>query len=131
MKKGRMDNTGGQMKDAVEWWIETQKEKLQTEPITAEDLDGLMDCLQEPRQQVLYLYSKSTNIRSAIASWARYDPTRPQEPTLPSQELPYASVLEAMADGWRIVQFPISKLYTYEGVDNDYLGFEFVLEKWI
>jgi len=119
------------MKDAVEWWIETQKEKLQTEPITAEDLDGLMDCLQEPRQQVLYLYSKSTNIRSAIASWARYDPTRPQEPTLPSQELPYASVLEAMADGWRIVQFPISKLYTYEGVDNDYLGFEFVLEKWI
>ena len=119
------------MKEAVEKWIKKQREKLQTEPVTAEDLDVLENCLQEPRQQVLYLYSKSTNMRSAIASWALYDPTKPQEPILPSQELPYASVLEAMADGWRVVQFPVSKLYTYEGVDNDYLGFEFVLEKWV
>jgi hypothetical protein len=29
------------------------------------------------------------------------------------------------------VQFPIAKLYDYEGQDNDYLGFEFVLEKII
>jgi hypothetical protein len=119
------------MKDAVERWIDTQKKKLQEAPVTAEDLDVLRNCLQEPRQQVLYLYSKSTHMRSPIASWSHIDPTKPQEPTLPSQELPYASVLEAMADGWRVVQFPISKLYRYEEVDNDYLGYEFVLEKWI
>jgi hypothetical protein len=119
------------MKEAVDGWIKTQREKLQTAAITVEDLDALANCLREPRQLVLYLYSKSTNMRSAIASWALYDPTKPQEPTLPSDEVPYASVLEAMADGWRVVQFPVSKLYTYEGVDNDYLGFEFVLEKWV
>jgi hypothetical protein len=119
------------MKEAVERWIDAQKKKLRKEPVTSEDLDALMNCLQEPRQHVLYLYSKSTNMRSPIASWSHCDPTKPQEPTLPSQELPYASVLEAMADGWRVVQFPISKLYRYEEVDNDYLGFEFVLEKWI
>lgn len=119
------------MKDAVEQWIETQRKKIQETPVTVEDLDALQNCLQEPRQHVLYLYSKSTNMRSPIASWSLIDPTKPQEPTLPSQELPYASVLAAMADGWRVVQFPISKLYTYEEVDNDYLGFEFVLEKWI
>jgi len=119
------------MKEAVEQWIKAQKEKLHTEPITSEDLDGLETCLQELRQQILYLYSKSTHMRSAIASWALYDPTQAQEPMLPSQDVPYDSVLEAMADGWRVVQFPISKLYTYKGVDNDYLGFEFVLEKWV
>ncbi len=118
------------MKKTVEQWIRTQREKLPTEPITAEDLDGLMSCLNEPRQQVLYLYSKSTNIRSPVAGWTRYDPTKPREPTLPSQEPPYDSVIEAMADGWRVVQFPISKLYDYQGMENDYLGFEFVLEKW-
>ena len=118
------------MKEAVEEWIKNQREKLQTVPVAAIDLDVLMDCLAEPRQRVLYLYSKSTSIRSSIASWARYDPTKPQEPTLPSQDPPYASVVDAMADGWRVVQFPISKLYAYEGVDNDYLGYEFILEKW-
>ena len=119
------------MKEAVDGWIQKQREKLQTESVTAEDLDALENCLQVPRQQVLYLYSKSANMRAGIASWALYDPTKPHEPTLPSQEVPYDSVLEAMADGWRVVQFPVSKLYTYEGVDNDYLGFEFVLEKWV
>ena len=119
------------MKEAVVGWIQRQRDKLQASPITTEDLDVLENSLKDPRQQVLYLYSKSTNMRSAIASWALYDPTKPQEPMLPSQELPYASVLDAMADGWRVVQFPFSKLYTYEGVDNDYLGFEFILEKWV
>ena len=94
------------MKEAVERWIDAQKKKLRKEPVTSEDLDALMNCLQEPRQHVLYLYSKSTNMRSPIASWSHCDPTKPQEPTLPSQELPYASVLEAMADGWRRPHLP-------------------------
>ena len=34
-----------------------------------------------------------------------------------------------MADGWRVVQFPISKLYSCQDQDNDYLGCEFILEK--
>ena len=28
-------------------------------------------------------------------------------------------------------RFPISKLYSCQGMDNDYLGFEFILEKWV
>jgi hypothetical protein len=58
-----------------------------------------------------------------------YDATRSQAPQLPSQEPPYESVLSAVADGWRIVQFPDARQYSYQGVDNDYLGFEFILEK--
>lgn len=117
------------MRDTVKDWLAHSRVKLRTEAISIEDLDRLEDLLATPRQRVLYLYSKSTNMRSPLASWALYDSTRPQEPTLPSVEPPYGSVLEAIADGWRVVQFPLAKLYDYEGQDNDYLGFEFVLEK--
>ena len=110
-------------------WLVESRDKLAA-GLTAADLDQLETLLQTPRQQVLYLYSKSTNMRSPVASWALYDPTRPQQPVLPSAEPPYESVLAAVADGWRVVQFPIAKLYDYEGQDNDYLGFEFVLEKF-
>jgi hypothetical protein len=119
------------MKAAITEWLATSRQKLQADALTTEDLDRLAVLVQEPRQRVLYLYSKSSNMRSPIASWMEYDAMRAQEPTLPAQEPPYASVLAAVADRWRIVQFPDAKLYAYQGVDNDYLGFEFILEKMI
>lgn len=118
------------MKTAVKQWLDTCREKHQAGKLTDGDFLRLESLLAERKQMVLYLYSKSTNMRSPIASWALYDPTKPDEPTLPSQETPYASVIEAVCDGWRIVQFPISKLYRFSDIDNAYLGYEFILEKW-
>ena len=118
------------MHEAAKEWLAHCRDKIRTGAITAADLDRLGHVLSEPRQQVLYLYAKSTNMRSPLASWALYDPTRPQTPALPSDEPPYDSVLAAVADGWRVVQFPNAKLYAYEGQDNDYLGYEFVLERF-
>ncbi len=117
------------MEHAVKQWLAESRQKLQTGDLTEADLQALETLLTEPRQLVLYLYSKSTNMRSAIASWALYDPTVPYEPTLPSQDVPYASVIEAVNDGWRIVQFPRAELYQFSDVDNTYLGYEFILEK--
>ncbi len=114
---------------AVDDWVEASREKVNRGAFVEGDLDRLAELIERPRQQVLYLYSKSTNMRSPLASWILYDPTQPQEPTLPNDEPPYGSVIEALADGWRIVQFPVSKLYSFEDVDNDYLGYEFILEK--
>ena len=71
------------MHEATREWSARCRDKLRTEAITTEDLDRLDELLAEPRQQILYLYSKSTNMRSQLASWALYDPTRPQAPTLP------------------------------------------------
>lgn len=119
------------MKSAVGEWLATSRQKLEAGSLTTQDLDRLAKLVETPRQLVLYLYSKSTNMRSPLASWMLYDATKPQEPTLPSKKAPYESVLDAVADGWRIVQFPEAKLYRYDGVDNDYLGFEFILEKMI
>ena len=119
------------MRAAIKEWLASSRQKLDAGELTAADLDRLEDIANEPRQLVLYLYSKSTNMRSGVASWMLYDATKPQEPTLPQDTPPYESVLAALADGWRVVQFPDAKLYAYQGVDNDYLGFEFILEKMV
>ena len=45
-------------------------------------------------------------------------------------EPPYNSVLDAMRDGWRVIQVPFIKAPTSRArIRNDYLDFEFVLEK--
>jgi hypothetical protein len=118
------------MKPTIQQWLDESRAKLQNGVFGKDDLRRLEELLTEPIQLILYLYSKSSNIRSPVASWALYDATKPHEPTLPSQEPPYASVLDAVADGWRIVQFPDTKLYQFSDIDNDYLGFEFILEKY-
>lgn len=117
------------MENAVRQWLNESRKKLQAGDFTETDLQRLEVLLTKPRQMLLYLYSKSTNMRSAIASWALYDPTVSYEPTLPSQDVPYDSVIEAVNDGWRIVQFPRAELHQFSDVDNTYLGYEFILEK--
>ena len=107
------------------------RQKLKEGNLTDQDLEHLQKLVIPPTQMVLYLYSKSTNMRSGIASWASYDPMEPDEPKLASQDLPYASVIDAVKDGWRIVQFPITKLHHFSDADNDYLGYEFILEKLV
>ncbi len=117
------------METTVKGWLDESRKKLQAGNFTEADLQRLEVLLTKPRQMVLYLYSKSTSMRSAIASWALYDPTVSYKPTLPSQDAPYDSVIEAVNDGWRIVQFPRAELYQFSDVDNAYLGYEFILEK--
>ena len=130
------------MSSDIKAWLEVSREKLRDGSLSNEDLRNLETLLAETRQMVLYLYAKSTNPCSAIASWALYDPSEPQQenqlvasdtfpiaPKLPSQDSPYNSVMEAMADGWRVVQFPREELHPFSDADNSYLGFGFILEK--
>ena len=119
------------MHAAIKEWLASSRHKLEAGQLTAADLDRLEELADGPRQLVLYLYSKSSNMRSPVVSWVLYDANAPHEPALPQDEPPYGSVLAAIADGWRVVQFPDAKLYAYQGVDNDYLGFEFILEKMV
>ena len=118
------------MNAIIKEWLNSSRVKFKSGSLDQEDFNRLEQLLTEPTQYILYLYSKSTNMRSAIAGWVYYDPTKPDEPTLPSQDTPYASVIEAVQDGWRIVQFPDPTRYEFSDVDNRYLGYEFILEKW-
>lgn len=117
------------MKSPLETWLEKSVEKLNAGEFTTEDLYSINTVLNSEKQLILYLYSKSTNLRSPLGAWALYDPTVPDEPALPSQDPPYGSVLDAVRDGWRIVQFPRPELHSFSDVKNAYLSFEFILEK--
>ncbi len=117
------------MKPSIRSWLEGCIEKLNAGKLTEEDLYNVNAVLNSEKQLILYLYSKSTNLRSPLGAWALYDPTTPNEPILPSQDSPYSSVLDAVRDGWRIVQFPRPELHRFSDVENTYLSFEFILEK--
>lgn len=119
------------VKSGIKEWVDDCIEKLNAGELTETDLRGVINLLGSKKQLILYLYSKSTNLRSPLGGWAVYDATAPDEPVLPSQDAPYASVLDAVSDGWRIVQFPRPELYNFTDVDNAYLTYEFILEKYV
>ena len=119
------------VKLAIEEWLADCIEKLNAGELTEVDLRRVTAALNSQRQLLLYLYSKSTNLRSPLGGWALYDATASEEPILPSQDAPYTSVLDAVRDGWRVIQFPRPELYNFTDVDNAYLGYEFILEKCV
>jgi hypothetical protein len=83
------------------------------------------------RQKILILYAKTPDLHSGIGAWAIYDGTGKEHPTTgDSTAPPYASVLAAMQDGWRVVQFP-QQFPAYPGMElnTSYLRWEYILEK--
>ena len=117
------------MKEDIKEQVARCIRKLNAGELRDSDLRAVTALLNSETQLLLYLYAKSTNLRSPLGGWALYDATAPDEPVLPSQEAPYTSVLDAVRDGWRILQFPRPELYNFSDVDNAYLGYEFILEK--
>ena len=119
------------VKSAIKERLDNCIEKLNAGELTEADLRAVIAALNSEKQLLLYLYSKSTNLRSPLGAWALYDATAPDEPVLPSQDAPYESVLDAVRDGWRIVQFPRPELHNFSDVENTYLTYEFILEKYV
>jgi len=119
------------MQSEIRQWIAESRRKLDDRALDARDLDQLEVLLESPlRPKIMYLTARSTNMRSGIVGWVVFVPGEKPELRLPGDEPPYDSVLEAVADGWRVVQYPIPKLYEYKDLENDYVGFDFILEKW-
>jgi len=84
---------------------------------------------QAQRQDLLYLQASNTSLESSIVGM-----TLVQDgeivPVLPGGvDWPYASVLAAIRDGWRVVKFPELALLMVEDRTIG-LGCEFILEKW-
>lgn len=119
------------MQSEIRQWIAKSRRKLEGQGLDGGDLDHLEALLENPsRPKIMYLTARSINMRSGIVGWAVFVPGEGPELKLPGDEPPYESVLEAIADGWRVVQYPINKLYEYKDLENDYVGFDFILEKW-
>ena len=83
------------------------------------------------RQRLLYLQAESVSVRSQIIAMALHEPVPDSatqiEPT--GINFPYASVHEAVIDGWRVVSFPSPKESAITDDDLTILGYEFILEK--
>lgn len=83
------------------------------------------------RQQVLVLYLNHSGLDSEVVAWARYDGTgKDRHTTGDGAELPYGSGLDALKDGWRLIQ--ASQLVPpYPGHEHDtsFLKHEFYFER--
>ena len=87
--------------------------------------------MSNQRQKILVLYLRDPNLNSRVGAWTIYDGTgKEQTVTGNSDEPPYGSVVEAMKDGWRVIQLP-QQFPAYPGMEyhTSFLKNEFVLEK--
>ena len=90
--------------------------------------------MSKVRQQILILHLALPNLESDTIAWALYDGTTAPG-TLPMQsgdsyEVPYPSVLDAMRDGWNVLQLPALPTYV-SGHEHEsgHLPYEYVLER--
>lgn len=83
------------------------------------------------RQQVLVLYLANSALDSYVVGWSLYDGTGRTSPTTgDSEEPPYATGLDALKDGWRLIQ-AAQLIPPYPGHEYDvsFLKHEFFFEK--
>ena len=83
------------------------------------------------RQRVLVLYLNSSALDSKVIAWANYDGTGRTRPMAGDQtEPPYATGLQALRDGWRLIQAsPLIQHASGDEYRTGYLKYEFFFEK--
>lgn len=63
-----------------------------------------VDSSSSIRQRLLLLWLSSADLGSNVIAWSAYDGTTGErEPDSLPEEPPYASALDAMRDGWRVL----------------------------
>jgi hypothetical protein len=86
------------------------------------------------RQQILILHLADPDLESRTVAWALYDGAKPkgqlQMQTGDSDTPPYESVLDAMRDGWNVLQLPSLPIFL-SGHEHEqgHLPNEYVLER--
>lgn len=82
------------------------------------------------RQQVLYLWAAGSALDSPTVGWAFHDGTDGAAPGLPDSSPPYASGVDALRDGWLLLQ-SAQLVPPTPGQEhmNSYLQYEFVFER--
>jgi hypothetical protein len=81
------------------------------------------------RQDLLYLQASSTSVISSILGMTQIINGEVLDPVTGDFDWPYATVLDAIRDGWRVIKFPELALLVVADRTTG-LGCEFVLEKW-
>jgi hypothetical protein len=101
--------------------------------LSVEDSFAVPSATPNLRQQLLVLYLGTSALDSDVIGWSRYDGTGRSRPTMgDSDEPPYATGLEALLDGWRLIQ--MSQLQSHphgHEYETAYLPYEFVFERLV
>jgi hypothetical protein len=88
---------------------------------------------QTLRQQVLVLYLDTSALDASVVGWSVYDGTGRTTPTTgDSDEPPYETGVDALKDGWRLIQ-AAQLIPPYPGHEYDvsFLKHEFIFEKLV
>ncbi len=82
------------------------------------------------RQQVLYLWLNGSSLDDGTVGWSFYDGAGGSGPALPDPDPPYASGLDALRDGWMLLQ-SAQLIAPAPGEEhrNSFLEYEFVFER--
>ena len=83
------------------------------------------------RQDILVLYLHNSSLSSPVKAWARYSGSDQTNHTTGNGEVaPYKTGIEALRDGWRVLQFPqLTPPYPGEENSTSYLKHEFIFEQ--
>ena len=107
-------------------------EKLRRGELTEQDLRHVIAAIDAapPRcQDLLYLQAGSTSVASGVLGMALVQDGRMVELPDDLSDWPYKTPLDAIRDGWRVIQFPNLALMMDETRTYG-LGCEFILERW-
>lgn len=83
------------------------------------------------RQKVLVLYLGTSALDSGVKGWSMYDGTgKDSYTTGDNSEPPYETGLDALLDGWRVIQLPtLIPPYPGEEYTTSFMKYPFVFEK--
>jgi ectoine hydroxylase-related dioxygenase (phytanoyl-CoA dioxygenase family) len=91
--------------------------------------DGWAKQKSGARQDILYLQAENSSLTSGLLGISMVVGGKKKELPRDSKEWPYHSALDAINDGWRVIQFPDLSLLMNEQNPQG-LGCEFILERW-
>lgn len=119
------------LQQTVTHWLRSAEGKVTASGVTQEDLQGLKQLVQQStqRQRLLYLHTRAPSITAAVIGMAQHEPVAGGCDTLHTRtEWPYATVHEAIVDGWQVIHFP-NLMAPYDDRELSYVGYEFILQK--
>jgi hypothetical protein len=111
--------------------IEQCLEELRRGELKEEHLQEVLEAIDSApmkRQDLLYLQTSGTSVGAGVLGMALVQNGEIQPVPDDPGEWPYQTVLEAIRDGWRVIQFPNVALLLDESRTYG-LGCEFILER--
>jgi hypothetical protein len=112
--------------------IEACIAQLRRGELTEQDLRQVTEAIDStpPKcQDLLYLQAGSSSLASGVLGMALVQNGRIVEVPDDPNDWPYKTPLEAIRDGWRVIQFPNLALMMDETRTYG-MGCEFILERW-